>query len=178
MPARRPLLAACLLALLPVGCVDRRFVVTTNAPGAHVSVDGDPVGATPADGTYVYTGQKEFRAVAAGYEPLRQLVKFEPSWYDYPGLDLFAEVLWPFRIEDVKRVHLELIPTVPVSPQQVQAAAESLRVRGMALPPPTVPNEQPDVPPRDDPYARLGPLPHTGSTTIPVFTPGRVNTYR
>lgn len=176
MPACRPLLAAVAAAgLLAVGCVDRRFVVSSNVPGAHVTVDGDPVGPTPADGAYVYTGKREFHATAPGYEPLTQTITFEPKWWDYPVLDLFAEVLWPFRIEDVRRVHLELIPTVPLSPQQVQAAAEQLRAKGLALPPPRVPNEFPEVAPKTDPYANLGPLPPTGSTPIPRIDLGRFN---
>lgn len=177
MPACRPLVAVAAFALLAVGCVDRRFVVTSNAPGAQVEVDGEPLGPTPSDGTYVYTGKRSFHAAAPGYEPLTQLVTFEPRWYDYPGLDLFAEVLWPFRIEDVRRVHLELIPTVPVTPEQVQGRAEGLRARGLALPPPSIPNDQPDVA-TADPYANLGPLPPTGSTPIPPFNLGRFNTFR
>ena len=177
--AGRPLLAVfAALALLGTGCVDRRFVVTSNVPGAAVAVDGDPIGPTPTDAAWVYAGKREFRASAPGYEPLTQVVTFEPKWWDYPGLDLFAEVLWPFRIEDVRRVHLELIPAVQRPPEQIQAAAEALRAREVTLPPPSVPNEQPSAPSRVDPYADLGPLPPTGSTPIPPINPGRFNRLR
>lgn len=179
MPVGRPLLAVVgLFALLCVGCVDRRFVVTSNVPGAAVAVDGDPLGPTPADANWVYAGKREFRASAPGYEPLTQVVTFEPKWWDYPGLDLFAEVLWPFRIEDVRRVNLELIPTRPVSPEELVASGEALRARGLMLPPPSVPNEQPNAPGNPDPYAHLGPLPPTGSTPIPSLNPGRFNRLR
>ncbi len=176
MPARRwPFVALAAAALLNAGCVDRRFVVTTNAPGAAVEVDGQPLGPTPVDAAYVYTGKREFRATAPGYEPLNQLVTFEPKWWDYPGLDLFAEVLWPFRIEDVRRVHLELQPAVPRSAEEIIAGAEVLKARGLSLPPPRIPNEQPNAPGGPaDPYAGVK-LPPTGSTAIPQVNLGRFN---
>jgi hypothetical protein len=175
MAARRWLFVAlAAFALLNAGCVDRRFVVTTNVTGAAVEVDGQPLGPTPVDAAYVYAGKREFRATAPGYEPLNQLVNFEPKWWDYPGLDLFAEVLWPFRIEDVRRVHLDLQPVVPRSPEEIIAGAEALKIRGLALPPPSVPNDQSGVPGRADPYAGR-PLPPTGSTPLPLINLGRFN---
>lgn len=175
MPARRWLLAALAVpALLCVGCVDRRFVVTTNAPGAAIEVDGQPLGPTPVDASYVYAGKREFRATAPGYEPLNQYVTFEPKWWDYPVLDLFAEVIWPFRIEDVRRVHLTLQPAAPRSAEEILAGAEALKARGLALPPPSVPNEIPDRPARLDPYAGATRQP-TGSTPIPPINMGRFN---
>jgi hypothetical protein len=171
---------AVVLAAMAVGCVDRRFVVTSNVPGAQVTVDGDQLGPAPVDARYEYTGKREFRATAPGYDPLVQIVSFEPRWFDYPGLDLFAEVLWPFRIEDVRRVHLELQPAQTVAADQIQAGAESLRGRGQNLPPPSVPNDQPPIArptlePAIPPSMR-GIFPPTGSTPIPPTVPGRVNT--
>ncbi|MCU0705864.1 MAG: PEGA domain-containing protein [Fimbriiglobus sp.] len=175
MTARRWLLAAlAAFVLVNAGCVDRRFVVTSNVPGAGIEVDGQPLGPTPVDAAYVYTGKREFRATAPGYEPLTQVVKFEPKWWDYPILDLFAEVLWPFRIEDVRRVHLELQPAVPRTAEEIIAGAEVLKARGLSLPPPSVPNDQPSAAALADRYAGM-PLPPTGSTAIPAVNLGRFN---
>ncbi len=162
-----------------VGCVDRRFVVTSNVPGAQISVDGEPLGSAPLDSQYVYTGKREFRANAPGYEPLVEMVKFEPRWFDYPGLDLFAEVFWPFRIEDVRRVHLSLEPAKPIPVDEIKANAENLRARAATLPPSTIPDFQP-TPPRTklDPFLPAGMqkyFPPTGSTPIPPQNPGRFN---
>jgi hypothetical protein len=168
-------LVAALVAVAAVGCVDRRFVVTSNTPAAQITVDGEQLGPTPVDARYEYTGVREFKAHAPGYQPLVQRIKFEPRWYDYPGLDLFAEVLWPFRIEDVRRVHLELQPAVPRSAEEIIAGAEVLKARGLSLPPPRIPNEQPNAPGGPaDPYAGV-PLPPTGSTPIPQVNLGRFN---
>ena len=170
------LVVALMLLGLGAGCVDRRYVVTSNAPGAHVVADGENLGPTPVDKSYVYTGARQFHLNAPGYEPLTQIVKFEPKWYDYPGLDLFAEVFWPFRIEDVRRVHFDLLPAQPVQVPVLQANANSLRVRGMQLPPASVPDQQ-DGParPRRTNADGLQPLIPTGTTPIPQTSPGRFN---
>lgn len=167
------LLAAAGLA---VGCVDRRFVVETNVPGAQVSVDGVPVGAAPADARWEYAGDYEFKAVAPGYEPLTQKVKLRPKWYNYPPLDFFAEVLWPFRIEDVRRVQLTLEPVRPVNQVELLNKANSLRERGLTLPPATVTDETPlpPGPPQPAPPAAPpeGRIPVNIVPPFPVVPPG------
>ncbi len=121
------------------GCVDRRFVVETNVPGAQVYVDGVPIGPSPADGSWEYAGRREIIAVAPGYESRVERVRFKAKWYEYPGLDFFAEVVWPFRIEDVRRVKLDLEPTRSVNQVELISNADSLRARAASLPPTSVP---------------------------------------
>jgi hypothetical protein len=156
-----------------VGCVDRRFVVETNVPGAQVSVDGVPIGAAPADARWEYAGDYEFKAVAPGYEPLTQRVTFRPRWHNYPPLDFFAEVLWPFRIEDVRRVQLMLEPVRPVNQVELLNAANALREKGLSLPPPTITDETPlpPGPPQPAPQAAppVAPIP---TNLIPPFQVG------
>ncbi|OWK34868.1 PEGA domain-containing protein [Fimbriiglobus ruber] len=119
---------------LLTGCVDRRYVVETNAYGAQISVDGKLIGPSPADGRWEYAGYYEIMAVAPGYQPLTKKVRFKAKWYEYPPFDLFAEVLWPFRIEHVERVKLCLEPYQPVNQSTLNNNADGLRARGLALP--------------------------------------------
>lgn len=121
------------------GCVERRFVVTSNVPGAQVSINNAPAGPSPADATWDYAGKYEFRLIAPGYEPLRQVVEVRPRWYEYPPLDFFFEAIWPFHIEDVRRYQFELVPTSPVRTDELLDAANGLRDRGRSLPPPQEP---------------------------------------
>ena len=154
-------LAAGAVGLL-AGCVDRRFLVETNVPGAQVYVDGRLIGATPADAQWEYAGCRRFTAVAPGYEPLVQDVNFAPKWYEYPPLDFFAEVLWPFRIEDRRLVQLQLEPTRPVNEAALVGAADDLRARGQTLPPTSVPRS-------DRPATALPqPLPTGAGPILPV----------
>ena len=128
------------------GCVDRRFVVRTNVPGAQVYRDGQPLGPAPVDARYDYAGYYEFRAVAPGYEPLVERVRFKAKWYDYPGLDLIAEVLWPVRIEDVRTVNLTLLPAKPVRTDDLIQKADERRAQGKALPPSSIADDPKPVP--------------------------------
>jgi hypothetical protein len=158
------LAVGCTIVLIG-GCVDRRFVVETNPPGAQITIDGRAIGPSPADGTFVYPGKYEIRAVAPGYEPLTKTVKFRRKWYDLPGLDFIAEVLYPGRIEDVRRIPLTLEPARDIDPEQIRFAADSLRQKGQSLPPQSVPPDEmgPGLP---EPASPAGP-----GRTLPPFVP-------
>ncbi len=121
------------------GCVERRFVVQTNVPGALVTVNNQPAGPSPADVRWDYTGYYEFRAVAQNHEPLIERVRIRPKWYEYPGLDFFFEAIWPFHIEDVRRINLELRPSRDVDTNELLNSANDLRELGQNLPQPKYP---------------------------------------
>ena len=130
---RRTVCLAAVGTLAAAGCVDRRFVVESNAPAAQVFFDGNPIGLAPADGKREYAGYYTIQVMAAGYETVTERVKFAPRWYDYPPLDLFAEVLWPFRIEDVRRVRIDLPAAQPVNQAALTANADALRAKGLGM---------------------------------------------
>jgi hypothetical protein len=141
--------ALLMLSLAPValvGCVERRFVLETNVPGAQVYVNNVPVGPGPADARWDYPGNYEFKVVAQGYEPLTEIRRVSPNWYDYPPLDFVFENLWPFHIEDVRRYRFDLRPAMTVRTDELLDAAEGLRGRGQALPPPKYPDPEPAAP--------------------------------
>jgi hypothetical protein len=125
------------------GCIDRRFVVDTNVRGAQVFVNNRPIGPAPADTAWEFPGRYQFRAVAPGYEPLTECRTIEARWYDYPPFDFALGVLWPFHIEDVRRITLELQPAKQVNVNEIESKAEELRQRTRGLPAPSVPDDQP-----------------------------------
>src|SRR5262245_2487854 len=57
----------CLLT----GCVDRRFVVTSDPPRALVLRNYQPIGAAPADDHFVYYGKYHFTLIKHGYHTLQ-----------------------------------------------------------------------------------------------------------
>lgn len=132
----RKLLLVIVLAILTAatGCIDRRFVVESNVPGAQVFVNNRPIGPAPADTAWEYSGNYQFRVVAPGYEPLTECRTIQSRWYDYPPLDFFVGVLWPFHIEDVRRLRFELKPSRQINTAEVEARAEELRERTNQLP--------------------------------------------
>ena len=122
-----PTLVAVLLCFTAVGCVRRRMTVRTNPPGAMVSVDNQVIGASPASTPFVYYGTRELRIEADGYRTETIRRRFDPPWYQWPGIDFIAETLWPGEVRDERIVDVTLVPkTLPAS-DEVIARADSLR---------------------------------------------------
>src|SRR4051812_33444233 len=102
--------AVLLLAVLSTGCVERRFVIESDPPGALVYHNGVPIGTTPVDDSFVYYGTHEFTLVRDGFETLVVRQKVDTPWYEYPGLDFVSENISPFMVSDVRRYKWALQP--------------------------------------------------------------------
>lgn len=112
------LLTLGLLALAVVaGCTSRSIVVTSEPPGALVTLNGVEVGATPLEVGFRYYGQYDLRMRKDGYQPLVATPWANAPWYEYPPIDL---LVLPLPIETRVRWHYEL---EPVSVEQGAAAA-------------------------------------------------------
>src|SRR5262245_50050807 len=111
MRSVRAMLAIGLAAVFGTGCVDRRFIIESNVPNAQVYIDNKPIGAAPADASFDYYGYYNMTVVHPDFAPKHQRVRVRPPWYAYPPIDFFAEVIWPFRIEDTRRIYLKMEPT-------------------------------------------------------------------
>src|SRR5271166_3592360 len=92
------------------GCVERRFIVNTDPPGAILYVNGRPHSASPADDHFVYYGNYHFTLVKDGFETLQIDQYIAPPWYEHPVLDFFSENLFPWMIRDVKRFNYTMTP--------------------------------------------------------------------
>ena len=120
------------LLIVSSGCVRRRMMVRTSPPGATVSVDNQVIGVSPAATPFVYYGTREFRIEADGYQTETIRRKFKPPWYQWPGVDFFAETLWPGELRDERIIDVTLVPKTTVSQEEVLARAESLRGQSSA----------------------------------------------
>ncbi len=131
--------AICLAALaLLTGCVERRFVIESDPPGALVLLNGQPLGTTPVDGHFTYYGNYTFTLIKDGYQTQQVNRSFRAPWYEVPPLDFVTENLYPGKVEDVRRFCVTLEPSVQVHPPQLLSDADQLRIRGRAIqsPPP------------------------------------------
>ena len=117
------------------GCVERRFVVTSEPPGAVVLHNNQPVGPAPADESFVYYGNHHFTLVRDGYETLQVDQAVPSPWYEYPGLDFISENLVPWTIRDVRRLTFPLQPLQKPNLEAIGARAQELRNRGQNLAP-------------------------------------------
>lgn len=139
---------ALVLALLS-GCVERRYVITSDPPGAVVYKNGQPLGAAPVDDHFVYYGKYRFTLVKEGYETLHVDQDIPTPWYEVFPLDFISENLVPWPITDVRRFHYRMEPRQQVQSEQLRQDADNLRGRGRSITTPVpLPPRPPDSPPR------------------------------
>ena len=160
MATARPFMWAVLVAAVAsAGCggVNRRFVIESNVPNAQVYIDNKPIGAAPAHAPFEYYGYYTVTAVHPGYEPYSKRIRISPKWYGYPPFDFLVEVLWPFRVEDTRRIYIPMVEAQQTRVDDLINCADSLRQRGWNLPAP----ERPAAP-------KIGePIPAGGMESLP-----------
>jgi hypothetical protein len=154
---------ACLAVLLTIsstaGCVERRFIIDSNPPGALVYYNGNYLGMTPVDGYLTYYGKQQFTLIKEGYETLDVMQSYPPAWFDLPGLDFLTENIWPGKLRDVRKFIYTLRPLQSIPPDDVRSRAEELRARGQNIGVP--------LPPRP-----LAPAPAPRGTGVAPAAPG------
>jgi hypothetical protein len=119
-------------ATLP-GCVERRYVVYTDPPGAVVLRNGQILGQAPVDDYFTYYGKYDFTLQKEGFETQRVQQEIKAPWYEWPGLDFFTENVVPWRIIDRRVYSYRLEPRHVANPQQLLEEAQNLRNRGLGL---------------------------------------------
>lgn len=152
---RQPLLLALLLICLMTsfsGCVRRRLTVRTNPPGAMLYVDRQPIGMTPVSTRFTYYGTRHFEVIKDGYRTEKFLRRFNPPWYEWPGLAFVSETFWPFEQRDERIVDVQMSPDPVVPVEAVIASGQELRDQarlGVAVtaPPPATTIPTTTVPP-------------------------------
>ena len=132
-------LSITLFSGLLAGCVERRFIITSNPPGAIVLDEKDqPMGATPVDRQFTYYGKYRFTLVKDGYQTLVVEEPVRAPCYEWFPLEFISENLIPFNIRDIRRLHYTMQPPPVVPPEALLQGAEQRRQRGHAVevPPP------------------------------------------
>ena len=124
---RPPGVLILLTLLMSTGCVRRRMTVRTNPAGALVTVDNQVIGTSPAATPFIYYGTRELRVEADGYRTETIRRRFNPPWYQWPGIDFLAETLWPGEIRDERIIDVELVPQSIPDRQDVIARADGVR---------------------------------------------------
>ena len=119
---------------LVTGCVERRFVITTEPPGAIVYDEkGTPTGAAPTDRTFVYYGEYQFTLVRDGYETQVVREKVRAPFYEWLLFDFFSENVIPWTLRDIRRFNYQLQPKQIVPLKTVLEKATLLRERGSSI---------------------------------------------
>jgi hypothetical protein len=133
MKRRAHLLIAAVVVAGMSGCIEQRYVIESDPPGALVLVNGQPLGITPVDGYFTYYGTYDFTLVKDGYETKAVRQKLAAPWYELPGVDFLTENVYPVKVEDVRRFRYTLDPLVQIREGDLLQQADQLRGRGKAV---------------------------------------------
>ena len=177
MRCRPGLFTAAAFALALAGCVERRYVVYTDPPGAMVLRNGVPLTASPADDFYEYYGKYHFTIIAEGYETLQVDQAVAAPWYEFPPLDFISENVIPWKILDRREFTYHLQPRIIANTDKLLSDGQNLRNRGIslgggsALPAPAAPAASPNA----TPPAPVAPAPPAQTPANPSIAPSQTN---
>jgi hypothetical protein len=132
-------LAAVLLlpvAVAPFGCVERRYTVRSDPPGAMVIVNGEAIGPAPASHGFYYYGDREITLVLDGYQTKTVVQPVSAPWWDNYLTEFFTENLVPVTVRDEREFTYQLTLAQSPTEQALGGRAEALRDEARVLPPP------------------------------------------
>jgi len=92
------------------GCIERTIRITSEPPGALVTLNDEQIGRTPAEAEFLFHGDYDVRLELDGYEPIHEGRRAEAPLYEYPVIDLVAEAL-PITLENTQEWHFVLEPS-------------------------------------------------------------------
>lgn len=107
---------ACAAALLTVtllagchstGAVRSKVVVTSDPPGADVTMNDVHLGRTPVEMPFTWYWYYDFTAELEGHETAFQRHRFRAPPYLWPGVDLLMETM-PFPVRDTREIHFDM----------------------------------------------------------------------
>jgi hypothetical protein len=134
---RTKAILAVMLAIVGLsGCVERRYTIRTDPPGALVIANGEEIGVTPVSKAYTYYGIRRFRILREGFETLDIDQPFEPPWYDNYLTEFFTENLIPYTFRDERTLTYKLSTEKQADKVPLTERAEALRAEAKVLPPP------------------------------------------
>jgi hypothetical protein len=128
-------LAVACAAMLS-GCVERRYTLRTEPPGALAIVNGEEIGQTPVSRSYYYYGDREITFIKDGYATRTVIQPMNAPWWDNLFTEFFTENLVPFNLRDEREFKYELQPATSPRAADLRDRAELLRSQSQAVPPP------------------------------------------
>jgi PEGA domain len=118
------------------GCVERRYTIRSDPPGATVVVNGEEIGPAPASKSFVYYGDREITLLLDGYETKTLIQPIKAPWWDNLFTEFFTENLVPVTLRDEREYKYQLTPAQSPPKGELRDRAESLRSEARVLPKP------------------------------------------
>src|SRR5262249_53575145 len=92
------------------GCVERRYTIRTEPPGATVIVNGEEIGPAPASRSFNYYGDRKITLVLDGYQTKTLIQPIRAPWWDGFLTEFLTENLIPASIRDERDYRYKLEP--------------------------------------------------------------------
>ena len=122
--------------LLCAGCVERRYTLRTDPPGALAIVNGEEIGQTPVSRSFYYYGDREITFILDGYQTRTVIQPMKAPWWDNLFTEFFTENLVPFDLRDEREFRYQLVPASSPASADLRDRAEQLRAGSQVPPPP------------------------------------------
>lgn len=124
------------LVLGASGCVERRYTIRTDPPGAQVIVNNEEVGRTPVSRSFTYYGDRDITLMLDGYQTQRVIQPIDAPWYDNLATEFFTESVVPFTIRDERDFTYRMAPATVPTIDELRSRGENLRAQSQTQPPP------------------------------------------
>lgn len=121
-------------AILSGGCVERRYTIRTNPPGALAYVNGEEIGTTPVSRSFTYYGDREITLVQDGFETQRVVQPIKAPWWDNLFTEFFSENLIPWTMRDERDMTFQMVPSQVMPDATLRDRANDLRQASQAGP--------------------------------------------
>ena len=127
------LIVVVALAASLCGCVERTMTITTDPPGAIVTVNDEEVGVSPVKFSFLWYGDYDIILRKTGYQTLATNHRVDAPWYQWPPFDLVAETMIAGTIHDDHVLPtFELAEAEPPAVADVVGRAAELRERALS----------------------------------------------
>ena len=118
------------------GCVERRYTIRSDPPGALVIVNDEEIGTAPVSRNYTFSGDRHVRLMREGYETFDVIQPMDAPWWDNVLTEFFSENLIPYTLRDDREFTFKMKPEESTDTNALLTRAESLRSQGRTIPPP------------------------------------------
>ena len=118
------------------GCVERRYTIRTNPPGALVVVNGEEIGPSPVSRSFTYYGDREITMMLDGYQTQTVIQPINAPLWDNYVTEFFVENMIPYTFRDEREFSYQMTPIALPAQNDLVSRAEVLRSQAAVPPPP------------------------------------------
>jgi hypothetical protein len=118
------------------GCVERRYTIRTEPPGATVVVNGEEIGPSPASRSFNFYGDRKVTLILDGYQTKTVIQPINAPWWDNYVTEFFTENLVPVSLRDEREYKYAMEPAQTPPQGELRDRAETLRSDARILPKP------------------------------------------